>query len=392
MVAHRFAHFGQSVFAEYTALANAHGAINLSQGFPDFAGPRRAIEAGIEALRAGHVQYAPMTGLPVLRSAIVENFASRTGMRYDANDEVTVTCGCSEAIMCAYVGLLNPGDEIIIFQPFFDFYSAGAAFAGATPRFVTLRTPKTEREAFTFDPQELERAFTNKTRAIIINTPHNPTGKVFSRAELESIAGLCIRHNVTCISDEVYEHLIYTDEPHVSIATLPGMRERTITLSSLGKSFSLTGWKVGWALAPAKLSACVRAAHQFNTFSGATPMQHAAATVLKECADHPRMLRELFVRNRDALCAALRDAGLTPLRSDSTYFVMADHTKVSARLGIAGDRAFCEYLTKRVGVAAIPPSVFYGQPELGKPLARFAYCKKAETIDEACRRLRDAVQ
>jgi aspartate/methionine/tyrosine aminotransferase len=387
-VSQRFAGFGQSIFAEYTALATAHAAVNLSQGFPDFDGPEVAKAGAIAAIEAGHAQYAPMAGVPPLRQAIAENWSARGFGSVDPETEVTVTCGCSEAIICTCAGLLNPGDEIICFEPAFDFYAAGAAWAGAKVRFVTLHTPGSDGGGFTFDPQQLREAFTPRTRAILVNSPHNPTGKVFSREELELIASLCIEHNVVCISDEVYEHLIYNPAfTHIPIATLPGMRERTITLSSLGKSFSLTGWKVGWAIAPPHLTACVRAAHQFNTFSGATPLQHGAAAVLRAPGSHAAHLRELFPANMRTLSEALSAAGLRVFRADSGYFLMADHTRVSTRLGLDGDRAFCSYLTTKVGVAAIPPSVFYERTHLGRPLVRFAVCKRAETIAEAARRL-----
>lgn len=393
LVAERFQPFGQSIFAEYTALATKHGAVNLSQGFPDFDGPDLAKQAAIAAIQAGHAQYAPMTGVPPLRQAIAAAWQRQGNFAIDPDAEVTVTCGCSEAIICCYTGLLNPGDEIIIFEPFFDFYAAGAAFAGATPRYVTLHAPRTPGGAFTFDESELRAAFGPRTKAILLNTPHNPTGKVYTRAELEFIASLCIQHNVTCISDEVYEHLTYDPNlPHISIATLPGMRERTITLSSLGKSFSLTGWKVGWSIAPPSLTAAVRAAHQFNTFSGATPLQHGAAAMLLNPGTYTASLRELFTRNRDTLARALQDAGLTVFRSDSTYFLMADHAGVSKRMGLLrdgqpNDRAFAEYLVREVGVAAIPPSVFYHNKSHGHSLVRFAFCKKEATMQEAASRL-----
>ena len=393
-VAQRFAHFGQSIFAEYTALAIKHNAINLAQGFPDFDGPDLAKQAAIAAIQAGHAQYAPMAGVPPLRAVLAAEYTRRGFGAVDPDSDVTVTCGCSEALTCCFAGLLNPGDEVVLFEPAFDFYAAGAAWAGAVPRFVTLHAPADDRADFTFDPAELRRAITPRTRVLVLNTPHNPTGKVFTPEELALIAQLCIEHDLVCISDEVYEHLIYPASPdrpapaHVSIATLPGMRERTITLSSLGKTFSLTGWKVGWAIAPPALSAAVRAAHQFNTFSGATPMQHGAAAILREPGEHTARLRTLYPENRDALARALRDAGLRPLRSDSGYFLMADHAALSARLGLQGDRAFCEFLTREVGVAAIPPSVFYGLSTQGRTLARFAYCKKAQTIAQACERIR----
>ena len=398
MVAQRFASFGESVFAKFTRLAVQHGAVNLSQGFPDFDGPQLAKDAAIAAINAGHAQYAPMIGVPPLTKAIAEQYASRgfdvghgKGV-IDPVQHVTVTCGCSEALPATLMGLLNTGDEIILFEPYFDFYIAGTVMANATPRFVSLHAPTRAGAPFTFDEKQLRDAFTPRTKAILLNTPHNPTGKVFTRDELELIASLCIKHNVVCISDDVYEHLTYDPAlPHIPISTLPGMAERTITLSSLGKTFCLTGWKVGWSLAPAPLSACVRAAHQFITFSGPTPLQHGAAAIIHDMTHKPSafvaQIRSLYASNRDKLAAALMSVGLTPHRSDSTYFLMADHSEVSRRLGLDDDVAFCEYLTREVGVASIPPTVFYDTKSLGKPLVRFAYCKKEATIDEAIKRL-----
>lgn len=383
-IADRFVPFGASVFAEMTRLANQHKAVNLSQGFPDFDGPDIAKRAAIAAIEAGHSQYARMTGVPELNRALADAWAARGNGTIDPDAHVTVTSGCSEAIINTLVGILNPGDEVIIFEPYFDFYTAGVAMAGATPRFVALMPPKSGQGAFGFDEQELRAAFTPRTRAIIVNTPHNPTGKVFTRAELELIADLCRTHDVIAITDEVYEHLIYEPSlPHICLATLPGMWDRTITLSSMGKTFSLTGWKVGWAIAPEHLTAGVRACHQYMTFSTATPLQHGAAAAIREPGDYGSNLRALFADNRDRLSAALLRAGLVVYPSHSTYFLMADHTP----LGFTDDRAFVTHLIENVGVAAIPPSGFYNRKELGRPLARFAFCKKRETIDEAIRRL-----
>jgi aspartate/methionine/tyrosine aminotransferase len=393
LVADRLRGFGPSIFAQMTALANAHNAINLSQGFPDFDGPEIAKEAAIASIRAGQAQYARMIGVPPLNQAIARSYARRGfPVAIDPEAHVTVTVGCSEAIGAVCLGLLNPGDEVIVFEPYFDFYTACCAMAGATCRPVTLHAPREPGGAFWFDPASLEAAFTSRTKAIFVSTPHNPTGKVFTREELALIASFCERHNVVAISDEVYEDLWFDEAlPHIHFATLPGMWERTITLSSLGKTFSLTGWKVGWSVAPPRLTACVRAAHQFMTFSGATPLQHAAAAMIEHDTQHPgqhsRALRELFAGNRDLLSGVLRSAGLEVYRSDGTYFLMADHSAVSRDLGLADDRAFCHHLTTNIGVAAIPPSVFYLTPGMGKNLVRFAFCKKRETMRAACERL-----
>jgi len=384
-VADRFRPFGGSIFAEMTALANKHGAVNLSQGFPDFDGPDAAKQAAIRAVYDGHAQYGRMIGVPVLNQAIARAWGREGRGSIDPDAHVTVTSGCSEGIVCAMLGLLNPGDEVVLFEPYFDFYVTAAAMAGATPRYVPLRppaNPDAPEAAFTFDAPDLCRAITPKTRAIVVNTPHNPTGKVFTREELTLIADLAQKHNLVVITDEVYEHLAY-DLPHLSLATFPGMWERTLTLSSLGKTFSLTGWKVGWAIASEPLSACVRSAHQFITFCGATPLQHGAAAVLDSPGDYVTRLRQRFIANRDLLASVLRRVGLRVFPSHGTYFLMADHSP----LGKGDDRAFCRFLTEQIGVAAIPPSVFYSKPEDGKALVRFAFCKREETMREAVARL-----
>ena len=384
--------FGTTIFSEMTALAVKHGAVNLGQGFPDFDGPEIAKQAAMEAIVAGEAQYARSFGLPKLNAAIAKAWQARTGFAIDPDTQVTVTSGCTEAIPSAILGLLNAGDEAILFSPFYDSYPACVALAGATPKFVHLRPPPTEDAGvgtFWFDPDDLKQAFTPRTRVVILNTPHNPTGKVFSRAELELIAEQCRERDVLVIADEVYERLTYEPAlPHVSIATLPGMIERTVTLSSLGKTYNLTGWKIGWAVASPMLSKAVRAAHQFLTFATATPLQHGAAAIIERGEPSIKETCELFRGNRDRLAQALLEMGFIVHRSDGTYFLMVDHSRVGQRMGIEDDRAFCKMLTERVGVCAIPPSVFYHDPELGKPLARFAYCKKAQTIDAAIARLR----
>lgn len=383
-VAERLAPFGTSIFAQMTRLATQHNAVNLAQGFPDFDGPGVARGGVDRALAAGHSQYSRMIGVSSLNEAIASSWASRGLGRVDPEREITVTSGCSEAIVAALMGLFNPGDEIVIFEPYFDFYTACAAMAGLTPRYVTLRPPTREGDHFTFDEGELRAAFTPRTRGIFVNTPHNPTGKVYSREELLLIASLCEKHGVVAITDEVYEHLIYdAKQPHVQMRSLPGMEDRTVTLSSLGKTFSLTGWKIGWAVAPEHLSAGIRAAHQFLTFCAATPLQHAAAEILRDAGGYTSGIAAMMAENRDRLGAALTRLGLKVHRSDSTYFLMADHSP----LGYGDDHTFCRHLTERVGVAAIPPSVFYSDPSRGRTMARFAFCKRRETIDEAIARL-----
>lgn len=379
-LADRFTPFGTSVFAEISRLAAEHNAVNLGQGFPDFDGPGHVKQAAIDAINAGHGQYARMQGLPELNTAIADFWKTETGAALDPDAEITVTAGCTEAIAATLLGVVNPGDEVILFEPYYDSYRACVAMAGATPRFVTLRAPN-----FTFDKSELRAAFTSRTRAILINTPHNPTGRVFTRAELELIARLCAQHNVIAITDEVYEKLVYEGE-HIRLATFAGMRDRTITLSSLGKTFSLTGWKVGWAIAAPELSRCVRAAHQFLTFAVNTPSQHAAAAALRSPASYYTQLIDDYRTKRDFLCDALADIGFHLHKPAGTYFALADHTP----FGFGDDITFCRHLIEKAGVAAIPPSAFYEHKSEGASLVRFAFCKKMETLESAVERMRRA--
>lgn len=381
--------FGTTIFATMTRLAQEHGAVNLSQGFPDFDGPGFIKEAAKAALEREHNQYAPMPGVPALRRAIAERFTRDTGLACDADANVVVTAGCTEAIAAALFGLINPGDEVVLFEPFYDSYRACVAMAGGVARYVALR-PRVvgdRIEGFGFDAAELRAAFSSKTKAVLINTPHNPTGKVFSREELSKIAALCVEHDCIAIADEVYERLIYGEAKHVNIASLPGMWERTVTLSSLGKTFSYTGWKIGWAVGPTELVAGVRSAHQFLTFAVATPLQHAAAVALEREREAVNELVPMLAANRDRLAAALVSLGFKPFEPEGTYFVCADHTAVSRRLGVKDDRELCMALIERVGVAAIPPSVFYEHTELGSSLLRFAFCKQPATIDAGIERL-----
>ena len=383
-VADRLAPFGTTIFAEMSRLALEHSAVNLSQGFPDFDGPAHVKQAAIDAIRAGtpaHCQYAPLPGVPVFINAIAKKFDAATGFTTDPTAQVTVTTGCTEAIAASLLGLINPGDEVILFEPYYDSYRACVAMAGATARFITLRAPE-----FTFDPADLDRAITKKTRAILVNTPHNPTGRVFSQEEMQAIADRCIKHNLICLTDEVYEHLAY-DAAHIRMATLPGMAERTVTMSSLGKTFSLTGWKIGWTIAPPKLTQGIRAAHQFLTFVVSSPMQHAGAVALNSPQRYFDELRASFINKRDLLASALRDIGFEFHTPEGGYFIYADHRPVSKPLGIDSDVELCQYFIEIIKVAAIPPSFFYNTPAHGKDLIRFAFCKKEDTLREAVRRL-----
>lgn len=381
-LARRLSGFGTTIFTEMTRLALEHGAVNLAQGFPDFDGPEFAKDAAIAAIREGRNQYARMTGIPDLHTALSVRYRRDYDLDYAEGEEWTVTSGATEAIFASISGTCGPGDEVILFEPYYDSYKASVRMAGARPRIVTLHAPD-----WKFDPRELAAAFGPKTRAILVNTPHNPTGKVFSKAELEAIATLCIERDVLCITDEVYEHLVY-DGRHIPIATLPGMRERTITISSFGKTFSLTGWKIGWAGAPPPLTAAVRAAHQFITFATATPFQHAAALALLQGDSYYRMLADTYRRKRDYLVAELARIGFGVSPPAGTYFVCADIRP----LGYRDDVRFCRELIEEHGVAAIPPSVFYDHKRLGRGFVRFAFCKKDDTLETAVARLGRLVQ
>jgi len=376
-ISSRLAAFGTTIFSEMTRLAIEHRAVNLAQGFPDFDGPEFAKEAAIAAIRAGHGQYARVTGIAELHRKLSEKYRRDYGLDYAAEKEITITSGATEAIFAAIQGVCDAGDEVVLFEPFYDSYRASVSMAGAEARFVTLHAP-----GWKFDPRELEAAFTAKTRAIVLNTPHNPTGKVFSPGELEAIARLCVERDVLCITDEVYEHLVYEGK-HVPIATLPGMRERTITISSFGKTFSLTGWKIGWAAAPPDLTAAVRAAHQFITFATATPLQHAAAAALEAPKSYYEELLASYRGKRDYLAGELARLGFDVRPSHGTYFCCAGFSKFHA----GDDAEFCRWLTTEIGVAALPPTSFYGKSDDGRRYARFAFCKKDETLREAVSRL-----
>jgi N-succinyldiaminopimelate aminotransferase len=370
----RLAGFGTTIFTEMSELAERTGSINLGQGFPDEDGPSAVLEAAVQAIRDGHNQYAPLPGVPALLDAIAAHQRARYGLEHEA---IQVTFGATEAITAALLGLCEPGDEVVALDPFYDSYRAGAALAGAELVGVPLTPPE-----WRFDPEQLAAAITPRTRVLLLNSPHNPTGRVLDRAELEQIAAACVEHNLIAISDEVYEHLVFDGE-HVPLATLPEMAERTLTVSSVGKTFSVTGWKTGWACGPAGLVAATRGAKQFMTFAGGTPFQHAAATALASAEEHgARLAAELKVK-RDRICAGLERAGATVLRPAGTYFVNADVRPLGYDDGVA----FCRELPERAGVVAIPTSVFCGDPERARSLVRFAFCKREEVIDEAAARL-----
>ena len=378
--ASRLSTFGTTIFAEMTDLAIQHKAINLSQGFPDFDGPAAVKAAAIAAIQSGDNQYALSNGQPDLRKAVAAHAARFYGQTVNPDTEITITSGATEGLFSTMIGLINPGDEVILFEPFFDCYVPDVVMSGGVPRFVPLRPPH-----WNFDPDELAAAFNNRTRAILVNTPHNPTGKVYSRAELETIAALCQEWNTIAVSDEVYEHIIFDGGQHLRLAQLPGMAERTVTISSHGKTFSFTGWKIGWAIAPPDLTAAIRRAHQFVNYASVTPMQAAAAFALRLDDEYYSALAADYQHKRDLLTAILRDAGFDVSPPAGTYFIMAGIEP----LGFDDDVAFCRYLTSEIGVAAIPPSAFYSETHkaLGKGYARFVFCKKPETLQRAAERL-----
>jgi N-succinyldiaminopimelate aminotransferase len=380
----KLAPFGTTIFSEMTRLAIEHDAVNLAQGFPDFDGPAELIEEVCSSLRAGENQYARSMGHPLLVDALARRQRRLYGLTFDPMREVCVTSGATEAIAAALLGLLSPGDEVILVEPFYDSYQAVLAMAGAVPRYLTLRFPE-----FALDGDELDALITPKTRAIVLNTPHNPTGRVFSAEELARVAAAARAHDLWVISDEVYEHLTYDGARHVPIASLEGMRERTLTISSAGKTFSVTGWKIGWCFGPAAMIAAVQAAHQFLTFAVSTPVQTGLARFLDKLdAALPTFYTDLaaaYAARRDHLQAVLREVGFEVPGARGTYFLIAGFERLSRK----SDRAYAIELVQQIGVAAIPPSVFYAaRPQEGANLLRFAFCKKAETLDAAAQRLR----
>ncbi|MGC9666361.1 pyridoxal phosphate-dependent aminotransferase [Planosporangium sp. 12N6] len=372
--------FGTTIFAEMSALAVRTGAVNLGQGFPDTDGPPEMLEAAVRAIRDGRNQYPPGPGIPELRAAIAAHQREFWGLDYDPDGEILVTAGATEAIAAAILALCESGDEVICFEPYYDSYAASIALAGAVRRPVTLRA---SGGGFTFDPDQLRAAFGPRTRMVLLNSPHNPTGKVFTAEELGLIASLCVEHDVVAVADEVYEHLAF-DGAHLPIAGLPGMRERTVQISSAGKTFSCTGWKVGWACGPAPLVSAVLRVKQFLTYVNAGPQQPAVAVALGLPRAYYDGFRDALRAKRDRLCAGLAEAGFAVLRSEGTYFVTADITPLGGIDGVE----FCRSLPERCGVVAVPTQVFYDDVSAGRHLIRFAFCKRDEVLEEAVDRLR----
>ncbi len=383
--AERIQGFGTSVFSEMSRLAREHGAVNLGQGFPDFPGPEFVKNAAKAAIDADHNQYAISHGAPRLRAAIADDWNARYGGDVDPDREITVTSGATEAIYDAIQALTGAGDEIVVFEPFYDSYLPSAIMAGAQLHTVTLRAPD-----WSFDREEARAAFGPKTRMLLLNTPHNPSGKVFTREELEFLAELCQEWDVVAICDEVYDRIIFEGLTHVPLATLPGMWERTLAINSTGKTFSMTGWKIGFAVGSAHLNEALRAVHQFVTFATSTPFQEAMADALEQAGDlgYYIELQQDYTGRRSLLADALHGAGLPTLPVGGAYFLMAD----VSRAGFVDDVAFCRWLTSEVGVAAVPPSAFYLDPADAPLLARFCFAKRPETIEQAAQRLRELPQ
>ncbi|TJZ42250.1 pyridoxal phosphate-dependent aminotransferase [Streptomyces piniterrae] len=382
----RLAEFGTTIFAEMSALAVRTGSINLGQGFPDTDGPEEVREAAVRALRDGlGNQYPPGPGIPELRTAVAEHqkrFYGHLGLASDPDTEVLVTAGATEAIAAALLALLEPGDEVIALEPYYDSYAACIAMAGGTRVPVTLR-PAPETGAYALDLDELRDAVTDRTRLILLNTPHNPTGTVLTRDELTAIAELAVARDLLVITDEVYEHLVFEGE-HIPLASLPGMRERTVTIGSAGKTFSFTGWKVGWVTSSPELVTAVRSAKQFLTYVSAGPFQYAVAEALALPDSYYTALRDDLRRKRDILARGLTEAGFRVFRPSGTYFITTDIRP----LGYDDGFAFCRALPERAGVVAIPNAVFYDHKDQGAPFVRFAFCKQEKVLEEAVSRLR----
>jgi aspartate/methionine/tyrosine aminotransferase len=370
--------FTESVIREMTRLAMEYDAINLAQGFPDFPAPEPIKQAAIEAIRADINQYAITWGAASFREAIAEKVRWSLGLDVDPETEITVTCGATEAMIASLMAVLNPGDEVIIFEPFYENYGPDAILADARPRYVSLYPPE-----WTFDPDELRAAFTARTKAIVINTPNNPTGKVFTREELELIAALCQQWDVIAITDEIYEHILYDGAEHIAIATLEGMRERTITINSLSKTYSVTGWRIGYAIAPPELTAAIRKVHDFLTVGAAAPLQEAGAVALRLPRSYYEQLAAEYAARREKLLGALKAAGFGVYVPRGAYYIMTD----ISRFGFEDDVAFAHYLVREIGVAVVPGSSFYENPEKGRQQVRFCFCKTEATLEAAAERL-----
>src|ERR1700686_3259940 len=378
--------FTESVIREMTRLALEHQAVNLSQGFPDFAAPAEIKEAARQAIADDINQYAITWGAKALRDAIVEKFERTQGIRVDPEREITICCGSTEAMMSSMMAIINPGDEIVVFEPYYENYGPDAILSGATPRFVKLRPPD-----WTYDEKELAAAFCPRTKAIILNTPNNPTGKVFTRAELEFIRDLCARWNAFCITDEIYEHILYDGAEHISMARIDGMRERTIVINGMSKTYSVTGWRVGWAIAPPDATQSIRKVHDFLTVGAAAPLQQAGAIALKSPQSYYEKLAATYAIKRERLLKILTASGFTVYKPRGAYYIMTDisrfHFDEAKYPADSHDVSFAKYLVEKIGVACVPGSSFYNNAQDGASQVRFTFCKKEETLAAAEARL-----
>jgi L-glutamine---4-(methylsulfanyl)-2-oxobutanoate aminotransferase len=374
--------FTESIIRDMTRQALQYGAVNLSQGFPDFPAPKELKQAACDAINADINQYAITWGSKRFRDAIATKTKWHLGLDVDPDREIVVTCGSTEAMIATMLATLNPGDEVILFEPYYENYGPDSILSDAVPRFVTLYAPD-----WTFDPDELRAAFTPKTRAIVITTPHNPTGKVFTHEELRVIADLCIEHNVLAFTDEIYEHILYPDASrdvkHVAMATLDGMRERTVTINGMSKTYSVTGWRVGYAIAPPEITDAIRKVHDFLTVGAAAPLQEAGVTALNLPTSYYEKLQSGYQRRRDFLLGILEESGFQCFKPDGAYYIMTDIRE----FGFSSDIEFTKHLVREIGVAVVPGSSFYHHPELGAQQVRFCYCKRDETLQAAAERL-----
>ncbi|HEX8502281.1 MAG TPA: aminotransferase class I/II-fold pyridoxal phosphate-dependent enzyme [Pyrinomonadaceae bacterium] len=382
-VSQKAGRFTESVIREMTREALKHGAVNLSQGFPDFPAPEDLKRAAAAAINDDVNQYAVTWGAKDFREAIADKTQWFLGLSYDPEREITVTCGSTEGMIASMMATVDPGEEVVVFEPFYENYAPDAVLSGATPRYVPLRAPD-----WTFDPDELRAAFNERTKAVIICNPNNPTGKVFTREELEFVAGLCREFDALCFTDEIYEHIVYPREDreveHISVAQLEGMRERTVVVNSMSKTYSVTGWRVGYVLAPPEIADAVRKVHDFLTVGAAAPLQRAGAYALRMPPEYYGALQREYLRRRDMLLPALEEVGFKVFRPDGAYYVMAD----IGRFGFRDDLEFTRHLIQEIGVACVPGSSFYSRPELGARQVRFCFCKKDETLEAAADRLR----
>jgi aminotransferase len=399
MLSEKAERFTESVIREMTRLAMQHGAVNLAQGFPDFPAPAEIKRAAQDAIERDINQYAITWGAKPLRNAIAEKFARTQGVAVDPEREITVCCGSTEAMMSAMMAVINPGDEVVIFEPFYENYGPDAILSGATPRFVKLRPPVQSTTAsgegsgdgWEFDRQELAAAFGPATKAIILNTPNNPTGKVFRREELEYVRDLCVRWNAFAITDEIYEHILYDGAEHISIARLDGMRARTITINGLSKTYSVTGWRVGWCIAAPETTAAIRKVHDFLTVGAAAPLQEAGAVALHLPESYYQKLAADYLQRRDRMLAVLNESGFRCFKPAGAYYIMTDVSGFLPHCG-TDDVSFSRYLVKEIGVAVVPGSSFYNNPADGSRQVRFTFCKTEKTLAAAAERLRKLKQ